>query len=145
MVFAYVKSNQNVRYTFGLPEDSTSLMAEDLNGYFSSVVTTEDISSLPVPDDKLHDTKLNYLGQLIETPEMVGKKIKAMKDNKSPGLEGIPPRQLMETVQQIRIPVARVFNLSIKERVVQCEWKKKNIMPLFIFNIPEISITITVQ
>ena len=26
------------------------LMAEDLNGYFSSVFTREDISSLPVPD-----------------------------------------------------------------------------------------------
>ena len=49
---------------------------------------------------------------------MVGKKIKAMKDNKSPGLDDIPPKLLMETVQQIRIPVARVFNLSLKER----EW-----------------------
>ena len=28
-------------------------MVEDLNGYFSSVFTTEDISSLPVPDAKL--------------------------------------------------------------------------------------------
>ena len=25
-------------------------MAEDLNGYFNSVLTREDISSLPVPD-----------------------------------------------------------------------------------------------
>ena len=29
------------------------LMSEELNGYFSSVFTTEDISSLPVPDAKL--------------------------------------------------------------------------------------------
>ena len=28
-------------------------MAEDLNGYFSSVFTKEDISSLPVADAKL--------------------------------------------------------------------------------------------
>ena len=26
------------------------------------------------------------------TPEMVAKKIKAMKDSKSPGVDGIPPR-----------------------------------------------------
>ena len=40
-----------------------------------------------------------YLGLLIVTPEMVAKKIKAMKDNKSPGVDGIPPKLLMETNQ----------------------------------------------
>ena len=39
---------------------------------------------------------------------MVAKKIKAMKDNKSPGMDGIPPKLLMQTVEQIRIPLARV-------------------------------------
>ena len=74
---------------------------EDLNGYFSSVFTREDISSLPVP------------GQLIVTPEMVAKKIKSTKDNKSPGVDGILPKLLMETVEQISIQLARVFNLSL--------------------------------
>ena len=41
---------------------------------------------------------LDCLGQLIVTPEMVAKKIKAMKDNKSPGVDGIPPKLLTETV-----------------------------------------------
>ena len=62
---------------------------------------------------------------------MVAKKIKAMKDNKSPGVDGIPPKLLMETVQQISIPLARVFNLSLKEGVVPFEWKEANIIPLF--------------
>ena len=38
-------------------------MAEDLNGYFSSVFTREDISSLPVPEAKLQEAKSDYLGQ----------------------------------------------------------------------------------
>ena len=46
---------------------------------------------------------------------MVAKKIKAMKDNISPGVDGIPPKLLMETVGQISISLARVFNLSLKE------------------------------
>ena len=46
--------------------------------------------------------------------EMVAKKIKAMKDNKSPGVGGILPKILMETVEQISIPRARVLNLSLK-------------------------------
>ena len=50
------------------------LMAEDLNGYFSSVFTREDISSLPVPDAKFQETESDYLGQLIVTPEMVAKR-----------------------------------------------------------------------
>ena len=63
---------------------------------------------------------------------MVAKKIKAkMKDNKSPGMGGIPSKLLMETVEQINISLARVFNLSLKEGVVSFEWKEANIIPLF--------------
>ena len=64
------------------------------------------------------------------TPEMVAKKIKAMKDNKSPGVDAILPKLLMETVEQISIPLARVFNLSLKEGVVPVEWKEASIIPL---------------
>ena len=54
-----------------------------------------------------------------------------MKDNKSPGLDEIPPKLLMETVEQINIILERVFNLSLKEGVVPFEWKVANIIPLF--------------
>ena len=107
------------------------LMAEDLNGYFSSVFTREDISSLPVPDAKCQEGKSDYLGQLIITPEMESKKIKATKYNKSPGGGGIPPKLLMETVEQISIPLVRVFDLSREEGEVPVECKGANIIPLF--------------
>ena len=93
--------------------------------------TKEDISSLPVADAKFRKAKSDYLGPLVVTPEMVAKKIKATKDNKSPGVDGIPPKLLMETIEQISIPLARVFNLSLKEGVVPFEWKEANIIPLF--------------
>ena len=130
--------NRNHNVSIGPLEDSAGniisqgfLMAEDLNGYFSSVFTKEDISSLPVADAKFQEAKSDYLGPLVVTPEMVAKKIKAMKDNKSPGVDGIPPKLLMETVEQISMPLARVFNLSLKEGVVPFEWKEANIIPLF--------------
>ena len=136
--YAYVRSKQNVQDKVGPLEDSAGniisqgfLMAEDLNGYFSSVFTKEDISSLPVADAKFQEAKSDYLGPLVVTPELVAKKIKAMKDNKSPGVDGIPPKLLMETVEQISIPLARVFNLSLKEGVVPFEWKEANNIPLF--------------
>ena len=113
--YAYVRSKQNKQDKVGPVEDSAGniisqgfLMAENLNGYFSSVCTKEDISSLPVA--KFQEAKSDYLGPLVVTPEMVAKKIKAMKDNKSPGVDGIPPKLLIETVEQISIPLARVFN-----------------------------------
>ena len=79
-VFIHVR--KNVRDKVRPLEDSAGniiskgfLMAEDLNNYFSSVFTREDINSLPVPDAKFQEAKFNYLGQLIVTTEMVVKKI----------------------------------------------------------------------
>ena len=63
--YAYVRSKQNVQDKVGPLEDSAGniisqwiLMAEDLNGYFSSVFTKEDISSLPVDDAKFQGLNL---------------------------------------------------------------------------------------
>ena len=86
------------------------------------------ISLLPLPYAKFQESKSDYLGQLIVTPQMVAKKIMAMMDNKSPGV--FAPKLLTETVEQISIPLARVFSLSLREGVVPVEWKDANIIPL---------------
>ena len=92
---------------------------------------TEDISSLPVPLTKFEGNTSEHLGQLFVTPEMIAKKIKKMKDNKSPGVDGIPPKLLKEIVDQISTPLANLFNLSLEEGIVPSEWKEANITPLF--------------
>ena len=106
-------------------------MAEIPNEYFSSVFTTEDISSLPVPFTKFEGNKSEHLGQLFVTPEMIAKKVKNMKDNKSHGVYGIPPKLLKEIVEQISTPLEKCFNLSLEEGIVPSEWKETNITPLF--------------
>ena len=106
-------------------------MAEVLNEYFSLVFTTEDISSLPVPFTKCYGNTSEHLGQLFVTPGMIAKKIKKMKDNKSPGVDGIPPELLKEIVEQISTPLAKLFNLSLEEGIVPSEWKEANITLLF--------------
>ena len=60
---------------------------------------------------------------------MIANKIKKMKDNKS--VDGIPPKLLKEIVEQISTPLAKCFNLSLKEGIVPSEWKEANITPLF--------------
>ena len=107
------------------------LMAEELNLHFSSVFTREDTSSLPVPETKFNGSEGERLGQLVITPEEVATKINNMKENKSPGVDGISPKILKETVEQISTPLARVFNMSLQEGIVPLEWKEANIIPLF--------------
>ena len=136
--YAYVRIKQKVRDKVGPLENNSGniisdgfQMAEVLNKYFSSVFTTEDISSLPVPFTKFEGNKSEHLGQLFVTPEIIAKRTKKMQDNKSPGVDGIPPKLLKESVEQISTPLAKLFNLSLEERIVPSEWKEANITPLF--------------
>ena len=136
--YAYVRSKQNVRDKVGPLEDNFGnivtqgfLMAEELNMHFSSVFTREDTSSLPVPETKFRGSEGERLGQLVVTPEVVASKINNMKENKSPGVDGISPKILKETVEQISTPLAHVFNMSLQEGIVSLEWKEANIVPLF--------------
>ena len=98
--YAYV-SKQNVRDKVEPLEDNAAdiitegiLMAEELNMHFSSVFTREDTSSLPVPETKFNGSEGERLGQLVVTPEVVASKINNMKENKSPGVDGISPKIL---------------------------------------------------
>ena len=67
------------------------------------------------------------LGQLVVTPKVVANKINNMKENKSPGVDGIAPKILKETVEQICTPLAHVFNKSLQEAILPLEWKEANI------------------
>ena len=53
-----------------------------------------------------------------------------MKKNKSPGVDGMSPKILKETVEQISMPLAHVFNMSLQEGIIPLEWKEANIIPL---------------
>ena len=97
--YAYVRSKQNVWDKVRALEDNVGnkitqgfLMAEELNLHFSSLFTREDTSSLPVPERKFNGPEGERLGQLVVTPEVVGSKIKDMKENESPGVDEISPK-----------------------------------------------------
>ena len=136
--YAYVRSKQNVRDKVGPLEDNAGniitqgfLMAEELNMHISSVFTREDTSSIPVPETKFKGSEGERLGQLVVTPEVVVSKINNMKENKSPGVDGISPKILKETVEPISTPLAHVFNMSLQDGIVPFEWKEANIIALF--------------
>ena len=127
--YAYVRSKPNVRDKVGPLEDNAGntitqgfLMAEDLNMHFSSVFSREDTST--IPETNVKGSEGERLGQLVVTPEVVVSKIINMKENKSPGVDGISPKILKETVEQISTPLAHVFNMSLQEEIVPFEWKE---------------------
>ena len=86
-------------------------MAEELNMHFSSVFMREDTSSSPVPETNFEGSEGERLGQLVVTAEVVANTINK-KENKSPGVDGIAPKILKETVEQMCTPLAHVFNIG---------------------------------
>ena len=54
-----------------------------------------------------------------------------MKEHMSPEVDGMSPKILKETVEQISTPLAHVFNMSLQEGIVPLEWKETNMIPLF--------------
>ena len=128
--YAYVRRKQNGRNKVGPLEENAGniitqgfLMAEELNMHFSSVFTREDTCSLPVPETQFNGSERERLGQLVVSPDVVASKINNMKENKSPGVDGISHKILEETVEQISTPLAHVFNMSLQEGIVPLEWK----------------------
>ena len=107
--YAYVRSKQKVRDKVGPLENNRRniisdgfQMAEVLNEYFSSVFTTEDISSLPVPFTKFEGNKSEHLGQLFVTPEMIAKQIKKMEIINHPELMGLLSKLLSKLVHHLQ-------------------------------------------
>ena len=68
---------------------------------------------------------------MVITPDMILAKLKKMKDNKSPGVDGISSKMLKEIAEEISVPLAIVFNLFIQEGIVPLEWKIANVVPIF--------------
>ena len=103
------------------------LMAEELHMHFSSVFTREDTSSIPVPETKFKGSEGERLVQLVVTPEVVVSKINNMKYNKSPGVDGISPKILKETVEQMSTPLTHAFNMSLQGKLYLLNGRKQTL------------------
>ena len=104
-------------------------MADALNIYLSSVFTLEDKNNLPVHESLLADN-VECLTNMLITPDMIVTKIKKLKENKSPGIDGITPKLLKEIAEEISVPLAIMFNLSLREGTVLHKWKHANVVPI---------------
>ena len=96
--------------------------------HFSSVFAREDTSSLPVPERKFKGSEGERLEQLVVTPKIVVSKINnIMKENKSPGVDGISPKILKETVEQISTPLAHVLTCHCRSELYLLNGRKQTL------------------
>ena len=65
-------------------------IAESLNNYFSSVLTLEDTGELPTMPKLIVENE-ECIHHMVITTYIILAKLKKMKDNKSPGVDGISP------------------------------------------------------
>ena len=101
---------------------------EVLVDYFSSVFTNEPPGEIPHLDDiEIEDP----LESITITEELVRKKLKALKANKSPGPDNIHPRILKELSDELAKPLSLLFIASAEQETIPDEWRTATVSAIF--------------
>jgi hypothetical protein len=136
--FTYVKSKSRVKSSIGpLKREDNKLtgdskeMSDILNDCFASVFTNETLDNLPEPRDKFKGATHDVLRVFNITSERIELKLKKLKPNKAPGVDGIGTRLLTELVAELNELLAVLFNRSLENGEVPTDWRMANVTPLF--------------
>jgi len=101
-------------------------MAEDLNSYFASVFTKEDINNvLEVLRETSSSEELKEIG--ISGEMFLGK----LKVDKSSGPDDLHPRVLKEVALEKVDSLVVSFQKSLDSGLVSTDWRAVNVSPLF--------------
>lgn len=96
---------------------------------FSSVFTTEpDSNDMPPFPERDYSSILDHIDI---TTDVVIKKFKKLKINKSPGPDGIHPRVLHEVAESIAPAIAEIFRTSLNTKTLPMEWKHAKISAIY--------------
>ena len=58
-------------------------------------------------------------------------KLRKLKVNKSPGPDGMHPRVLHDIADGIKIPLAIIYNTSVRQKTLPQEWKNANVSVIY--------------
>ena len=108
--------------------ESDSEKAEVLNAFFSSVYNIEPPGEIPTIEQK---TCTSQWKDPIITEEIVRKKLRQLKIDKSQGPDNLHPRVLKELADSIAKPVYLLFTQSLTEKKLPSEWKVGHITPIY--------------
>ena len=102
--------------------------AEVLNNFFSSIFINENNDTLP----DFNCGKDISLDNVTVTKEHMLKKLLSLNASKSPGPDGIHPRQLKELAHELAAPLTILFETCMHEGKVPMSWKLAEDKPIFI-------------
>ncbi|CAM1307199.1 ARSA (predicted) [Pycnogonum litorale] len=131
----YVKSKTSARTGIGdlKKQDGTKTSTEEekantLNDFFRSVFTVENPGPLPDPPEYEVREELTHI-KIQQTS--LKKILENLKPDKAPGPDGIPPRILAKSAEQIAYPISILYQRSLDSGTTPAEWKKANVTPIF--------------
>ena len=104
--------------------------ANILNDFFSSVLTTEDMSNIPniLPSNRSNG---KFVTNLVIEESQVKEKLSNLNPNKSLGPDKLYPRVLKELSDELAGPLAILFNMSIENSTLPKDWKLAEITAIF--------------
>ena len=136
--YRYVKRKRLVKTNVGPLQSETGElimgnkdMADQLNNYFGSVFTKEDINNLPEIAGDRGSNKMEELSEIQVSREVVLGKLNGLKADKSPGPDSLHPRVLKEVATEIVDALVIIFQNSLDSGVVPEDWRVANVTPLF--------------
>ena len=135
--YSYINGQKNIRSKVGplkaeiggevVMVVEPKKQAEIMNVFFKSVFTQSG-GEIPV---KEREAGTPVVTDVELDKERVKTTIRKLKENAAPGLDAIPNKLLMETVDEISHPLAILFKRSLKERKIPDEWRYASVTPIF--------------
>ena len=134
--FAYARSRNNTKVSIGpIVNESGTLetdpqtVAEELNKYFSSVFTKEDVQHIPdLADPSM--TSTSSLSDIVINEELVRKKLQKLRSDKATGANDISPKLLVEIKDEVCIPLTVIFQNSLSTGQVPSDWRQADVTPI---------------
>jgi hypothetical protein len=94
-------------------------IAEELNKFFSSVFTKEDLQS--VPDPEVENVRKKMEPVRIEQ-QQIRNKIKKLRKTAAPGPDGITPALLQSLGEAVILPLEIIYNKSMETGCTGLDW-----------------------
>ena len=135
--YSYVRSKQRSSVRVGPLKDSagniiseSGAIADNLNSYFASVFTVEDVSSIPNPTSNFDFEHSNIFREICIDEIVVREKLNKMNTSKSQGPDELNPKLIHELRNELYKPLTFLFNMSLQTSVIPQDWRDASVAPL---------------
>ena len=132
--YAYLNNKKSNREKIGPIQDTSGKLHYDdqrqaniLNQFYTSVFTHEDPN---IPASVVR-SDCPDMPDIEITAEQICTIIKCLKKDSAGGPDGINPQVLIETAEEICVPLKFIFQKSLDTGMVPHDWRTANITPVF--------------